>query len=212
MVPFLIHFDEKDKRFIIALLIVFIVFFVIVAYVVKLLRYLFKRYGRGVDAYMYDMCYYKVITNPKDFTAYVHRRERRETYYRSRWAVRIGLLATLLFVLYAFWWHAPASGGAALDFAKEALDAVKIKFSGWPKEKFFGIKIPNAFPHVTHKPKPIMNFPSIVAYIYTLIMIGIFVRLIHCGFVLAARLRRARTGADDAFTKKLENLSMPIEK
>ncbi len=212
MVPFLIHFDEKDKRFLIALLIVFIVFFVIVAYIVKLLRYLFKKYGRGVDAYMYDMCYYKVITNPKDFIAYVHKRERRETYYRARWAVRIGVLATALFIMYAFCGRAPDSAKVALDFAKNALDAIKIRWSAWPKAKFFGLKLPNAFPHVTHKPKPIMNFPSIVTYVYTLLMLGCLIRLIHCGFVLAARLRRARTGADDAFTKKLENLSMPIEK
>lgn len=209
---FLISLSEKDKRFLIALVIVFIVFFVLIAYIAKLVRHLSRKYGREVDNYMYDLCYYKVITNPKAFKKYVFKKEKINIYYRTRWFIRAFVIATALFLLYACWIRPKGAGEKTFAFAKEALDALKIEFSGWPKAKFFGLKIPNAFPHIVKKPEPLMTFSGITTYIYALICLAFACCLLHSAFVFMARMKRARTAADEVFTKKLDNLSMPIQK
>lgn len=209
---FLISLSEKDKRFLIALVIVFIVFFVLIAYLARLVRYLMKKHGRAVDGYMYDLCYYKIITNPKDFKKYVYKKEKISIYYRTRWFIRIFVVATVLFLAYALWIRQPETGEKTFAFAKEAMDALKLEFSGWPKASFFGLKIPNAFPHVVKKPEPLMTFSGIVTYAYALACLAFVCCLLRSAFIFIARMKRARQAADEVFTKKLDNLSMPIQK
>ena len=202
---FLISFSENDKRFLIALLIFLIVFFVLIAYLAKLIRHIMRKYGRAVDNYMYDMCYYKVINDPKTFTKYVRQRENKSLYFRSRWFIRILVISTVLFIVFASLRN--HEGESMFAFFHEALDALKIEFTGWKPVKVFGLTIPSDFPSVKKGPQPILTFPGILSYVYFLLTIVNVIGILNAALVYISRMIRCKQAVGEVYQKKLSSLS-----
>ena len=66
-VNMLIQLTEKDKRLLVALFIILIVVFVLIAYIGQGLKALMRKYGKGIDGYMHDLCKAKLVTTPSEF-------------------------------------------------------------------------------------------------------------------------------------------------
>ena len=75
MLPMLIQLTEKDKRLIVALFIILIIAFVLIAYIGQGIRAIMRKHGKGIDTYMYDLCRAGLIKTPKDFMKQVVKRE-----------------------------------------------------------------------------------------------------------------------------------------
>ena len=202
---FLITFSENDKRFLIALLIVLIVMFVLIAYIAKLFRHIMRKYGRAVDNYMYDMCYYKVINDPKTFTSYVRSRENKSLYFRSRWFIRILVISTALFLVFAFTRN--HDGESTFAFFSEALDGLTIKFTDWQKTKVFGLTIPSDFPSVARGFEPVLTFPGIIAYIYFFLTLVNVFGILNAALVYISRMIRCKQAVGEVYQKKLSSLA-----
>ena len=56
MLPMLIQLTENDRRILVALCIVLIIVFVIIAYIGHGIKSLMKWHGKGIDQYMYGLC------------------------------------------------------------------------------------------------------------------------------------------------------------
>ena len=208
-VNFLIQLTERDKRLLIALFIIFIVVFVLIAYIGQGVKSLMKRYGKGIDGYMHDLCKAKLVKNPKEFVAQVYKKETRVLYLKMRWACRIGLVISGMLILYAFVFRKDDPGSFA--FFNDAMNDLKFGLT-WPKDEFFGIKnFPVDWPVVSKYPSPKFEIASIITY---LSVIG----YIYVGFVIVtstmrfiARLNRARVKSVDVFTKSLDKLDLGDE-
>lgn len=206
MLPMLIQLTEKDKRLLIALFILLIVLFVLVAYIANGIKALMRRYAKGIDGYMHDLCKAGLVKNPKEFTEQVYKRETKELYLKTRWAYRIGIAITVVLLLYAF--IARPSGDDTFAFFGEAMSNLKIQLY-WPKGEFFGINnFPVDWPVVAKWPSPEFNLKSIVTY-------ACFIGYVYVGFVIAintmkfiARLNRARIKSVDVFNKSLDDFQV----
>ena len=207
----LLQLTEKDKRLLIALFILLIVLFVLIAYIGNGIRALMRRYAKGIDGYMHDLCKAGLIKNPKEFRAQVIKKETRVLYVKTRWAFRVGILITALLLIYGFV-AKPSGSEHVFAFFGEAMNNLKIEAS-WPRGQFFGMKnFIVDWPTVTKWPSPKFNLPSIITYVC---MIG----YIYVGFILAtsslrfiARLYRGKIKSVDVFSKSLDNLEVDGEK
>lgn len=199
----LVQLTEKDKRLLIALFILFIVIFVLIAYIANGIKALMRRYGKGIDGYMHDLCKTKLVKNPQEFKKQVYLRETKTLYLKSKWGFRVGLGITALLFLYAF--IVRPSGDNIFGFYSEAVSNLKIEFD-WPKGEFFGIKnFPVDWPTVARWPHPEFNLKSIITYL-SLIGYGYVIFILFTSTLcFISRLNRARVKSVDVFTKSLDN-------
>ena len=210
LLPMLIKLEEKDKRLLIALFILFIVLFVLIAYIANGIKALMRKYSKGIDGYMHTLCTNGMVKNPKEFRKQVCIRETKSLYLSTRWAFRIGIVLTAMLLVYGFVTK-PSGGENVFAFYGEALSNLKVQLE-WPRAEFFGIKnFPVDWPVVSHWPSPQFNLASIITY---LTVIG----YIYVGFVLIistmkfiARLNRARVKSVGVFQKSLDNLTVDGE-
>lgn len=206
MLPMLIQLTEKDKRLLIALFILFIVLFVLVAYIANGIKAIMRRYSKGIDGYMHDLCKAKLVKNPKEFRAQVYKKETKVLYLKTRWAFRIGIAITALLLIYGF--VVKPSGDNTFAFFTEALSNLRIELD-WPKDEFFGIKnFPVDWPTVSRWPTPEFNLASIVTYVCTLGYIYVFFVITAGVMRFIARLNRARVKSEEVFNKTLDNFEV----
>ncbi len=204
-INFLIQLTEKDKRIIIALLIIFIIVFVLIAYIGNGIKALMRRYGKGIDGYMYKLCDAGLVTNPKQFYAQVYNKETRKLYFSTKWLFRIFFIALGLFLIYGFWIKPPVEGEATFAFVAENLKKLKIVFETPTGKFFFFENFPIDFPRIVSWPTPEWNLPSITTYIMLIITIVTFIGVSNATLKFMARLSRARTKGKEAFTQSLDN-------
>lgn len=205
--PMLIQLTEKDKRLLIALFILLIVLFVLVAYVANGIKALMRKYSKGIDGYMHDLCKAGLVKNPKEFRMQVCKRETRHLYLKTRWAFRVGVVVTVLLLVYGFVAD-PSGDGNTFGFFAEAMNNLKINFN-WPKGEFFGIdNFPIDWPVVSHWPSPKFNLPSVITYLS-------FIAYVYVGFIVAtstlrfiARLHRAKDKSVEVFNKSLDDFKV----
>ena len=205
-INFLIQLTEKDKRLLIALFIILIVVFVLIAYIGQGIKALMRKYSKGIDGYMHDLCKAKLITTPKEFSKEVFVKETRVLYANTRWVFRIFIVFTVAFVVYSL---IAKPGGESTPFAYvgESLNSLFFKFE-WPKGEFFGIKnFPVDWPVVVSKPTPSFNLPSIVSYVMLIVWIFTFFGLFTSTLKFIARVHRGRVKAKEVFTKSLDDVS-----
>ena len=206
-IPMLIQLTEKDKRLLIALFILLIVLFVLVAYIGNGIKALMRRYAKGIDGYMHDLCKAGLIKNPREFRKQVLKKETKVLYVKTRWAYRVGIIITAGLLLYGFIVK-PSGSENVFAFFKEALDNLKIK-AEWPRGNFFGIKnFPVDWPVVTRWPSPVFNLPSIVTYLSLAGYIYVGFVLITAALSFIARLYRGKVKSVDVFSKSLDNLEI----
>lgn len=209
-VNFLIQLTEKDKRLLIALFIILIVVFVLIAYVGQGLKALMKRYGKGIDGYMHDLCKAKLVTNPSEFRKQVFKKETRVLYRNTRWVFRAFIVFMAGFIAYTFiakpgWDTSPDSSPFA--YVGSNIRNLFIDFE-WPKGEFFGIKnFPIDWPYIAKGPSPEFTLPAIVSYVMLLVWIFTFFGLFTSTLKFIARIHRANVKSRDVFTKSLDDVS-----
>lgn len=206
-INFLIQLTEKDKRIIIALAIILIVLFVLIAYIGNGIKALMKRYEKGIDDYMSKLCEAKLVTNPKQFYAQVVNKESRRLYFSTRWLFRIFLLVAAGFIVYAINLNPSGEGNPTFAFAFESLKNIKIVFEVPTGSFFFFENFPIDFPRIVEWPHPEFNLPSITTYIMLVVSIVSFFGVANSTLKFMARLSRARKKSVEVFTKSLDDVN-----
>ena len=204
-INFLIQLTEKDKRILIALFIALILLFVLVAYIGQGIKSLMKRYAKGIDGYMHELCSAKLVTNPREFRSQVFKKESKVLYKNTRWIFRIFILCTVGFVAYSLIFK---PGGEATPFAYfgDSLKTLFIDFD-WPKGEFFGIKnFPVDWPYVAKWPSPTFTVPSIVSYLTFIVWVFTFFGLFTSTLKFIARINRSRIKSEEVFTRSLDEV------
>jgi len=203
-INFLIQLTEKDKRLLVALFIILIIFFVIVAYIGQGIKALMKNYAKDIDGYMHELCSAKLIDNSNDFRKQVFLRETKTLYRNTRWVFRVFVFAMVAFVTYTL---IAKPGGANTPFAyvNENIKDLWFDFK-WPKGEFFGIKnFPIDWPYLAHTPSVKFTFPSVVSYIMLIVWVATVVCLFGSTLRFIARLNRARVKSLEVFSRSLDD-------
>lgn len=211
MLPMLIQLTEKDKRLIVALFIILIIAFVLIAYIGQGIRAIMRKHGKGIDTYMYDLCRAGLIKTPKDFMKQVVKREIKVLYIKTRWAFRIGLSLTIVLLLFGFIFKPSGEGQSIFAFYGQALDDLRIILD-WPRGEFFGIEnFIVDWPTVARWPSPEFSFASIITYLCTIgygyVVVVLFIYV--TGFI--GKLLRAKDKSTEVFTKDLDGLKVDLD-
>lgn len=202
-VNFLIQLTEKDKRLLIALFIILIIVFVLIAYIGQGIKSLMKKYSKGIDGYMHELCSAKLIDNPKDFRMQVYKKESKVLYYSTRWIFRIFLITMSAFIAYTL---IVKPGGESTPFAYVG-DHIKNLFFDldWPRGEFFGIdRFPIDWPYIAKKPTITFSIPAIVSYVMFIIWIISSVCLFTATLRFIARVNRGRAKSTEVFSRSLD--------
>ena len=208
ILPMLIQLTEKDKRLLIALFILLIVIFVLIAYLANGIKAIMRRYAKGIDGYMHDLCKNGLVKDSKQFKIQVYKKETKVLYLNTRWAFRIGIVVTAALSIYGFVFKPSGDGEKVFAFFSEAMNNLKIHWY-WPKGEFFGIKnFPIDWPEYVSGPSPKFNLPSIVTYLSVIAYVYVAFKLFTGALCFIARLNRARVKSVDVFTKSLDNLQI----
>jgi hypothetical protein len=211
MLPMLIQLTEKDKRLIVALFIILIIAFVLIAYIGQGIRAIMRKHGKGIDTYMYDLCRAGLIKTPKDFMMQVVKREIKVLYIKTRWAFRVGLSLTIVLLLFGFIFKPSGEGQPIFAFYGQALDDLRIILD-WPRGEFFGIEnFIVDWPTVARWPSPEFSFASIITYLCTIgygyVVVVLFIYV--TGFI--GKLLRAKDKSTEVFTKDLDGLKVDLD-
>lgn len=203
-VNFLIQLTEKDKRLLIALFIILIVLFVLVAYIGQGIRSLMKKYSKGIDGYMHDLCSAKLVDNPRDFRKQVFKRESKTLYANTRWLFRVFVLSMIAFFIYTFV-AKPGGEASPFSYVSESLKSLWFDFD-WPRGEFFGIKkFPVDWPYIAKKPSPSFDLASIVSYLMLIVWVVTFLGIFTSTLKFIARLNRARVKSKEVFSRSLDD-------
>ena len=210
-VNFLIQLTEKDKRLLIALFIVLILIFVLVAYVGEGIKSLMKNYSKGIDGYMHELCSAKLIDNPKDFRKQVFKREAKTLYYKTRWVFRVFIVSMIAFIVYTL---VAKPGGVDTPFAYVGANIKDLWFDiDFPRGEFFGINnFPVDWPFIAKTPSPKFTIPSIVSYVMLIIWVVTFFGLFTSALRFIARLNRGRKKSVEVFTRSLDDANFAEDK
>lgn len=201
---FLIQLTEKDKRIIVALFILLILIFVLVAYVAQGIKALMKNYAKGIDGYMHELCSAKLVDNPKDFKKQVFKKESKVLYQKTRWVFRVFILSTVGFVIYTLI-AKPGGDANPFGYVGESLNSLLINFD-FPKGEFFGIKnFPIDWPYVASWPSPKFDIPSIVSYVMLIVWVVTLICVFTSTLRFIARINRARVKSTEVFTRSLDD-------
>ena len=203
-VNFLIQLTEKDKRLLVALFIVLIIVFVLIAYIGQGIKALMKKYSKGIDGYMHELCSAKLVTNPKAFRKQVWKRETKVLYHNTRWILRVFVLSMVGFVVYSLI-AKPGGESTPFGYVGHYLGELMIDFE-WPKGEFFGISsFPIDWPYVAKGSEVYFNLPSIVSYVMLIVWIVTFFGLFTNTLKFIARIHRGIEKSTEVFTRSLDD-------
>lgn len=203
-INFLIQLTEKDKRLLIALFIILIVAFVLIAYIGQGIKSLMKKYSKGIDGYMHELCSAKLVDNPKDFRRQVFKKESKVLYAKTRWVFRVFVLSMIGFIAYTLIVR-PSGDKSLFAYVGENLSRLWFDFD-WPTGEFFGIKnFPIDWPYVAKYPSPEFTIPSIVSYIMLIVWVTTFVFVFTNTLCFIARINRARSKSNEVFSRSLDD-------
>jgi ABC-type multidrug transport system fused ATPase/permease subunit len=205
-VIFLIQLTEKDKRILVALFLILILLFVLVAYIGQGIKALMRNYAKGIDGYMHELCSAKLIDNPRDFRKQVFKKERKVLYQKTKWIFRVFIVSMVGFVAYTL---IVKPGGESEPFAYlgKCLSDLWFKFE-WPRGEFFGIKnFPVDWPVVAKVPSPKFNVPSVVSYVMLIIWIVTVICVFTSTLRFISRINRARAKANEVFSRSLDDVN-----
>ena len=209
-INFLIQLTEKDKRLLIALFIILILLFVLVAYIGQGIKSLMRKYAKGIDGYMHELCSAKLVTNPKEFRRQVFKKESKVLYSNTRWIFRIFIVFTSAFVAYTLIVK-PNGDGSLFGYVGANIKDLFIDFD-WPTGEFFGIKkFPIDWPYIAKGPDPKFTVPSIVSYVMFVVWLITFFGLFTSTLRFIARINRARVKSVEVFTRTLDDANFTEE-
>lgn len=209
-INFLIQLTEKDKRLLIALFIILIIIFVLVAYIAQGIKALMRNYAKGIDGYMHDLCSAKLVTTPKEFKSQVFKKESKVLYQKTRWPIRIFIILTTAFIIYSLV-KKPGGEGNPFAYVGEYIGDLFFKLE-WPRGEFFGIKnFPVDWPFIAKKPTVTFSLPSIVSYVMFIVWVITFFSLFTSTLRFIARLNRARVKSVEVFSRSLDEVNFSGE-
>lgn len=214
--PLAFKMDERTKKFLLVLCALIIILLLIFGAIYLLISKYMEKQSKKMDAYMYGLIKYGVITDRTEFIKALHYHERRNLFNESKWAFRAFLILTgvgiaLSFILF--------SGNVKGFFS----DAFKI----FPKIKWQTIgEINDALADETLKisgPRwmPVSLLPSFISrhpdfsspLLYTSLFY--YICVIICFFIITkavlgfiARIRRGYKQSTEIFAQSLENLNL----
>lgn len=209
-INFLIQLTEKDKRLLIALFIILILLFVLIAYIGQGIKALMRKYSKGIDGYMHDLCNAKLVTDPKEFRKQVFKKETKVLYNNTRWVLRIFIVCMIGFVVYTLI-AKPNGEGSLFGYVGANIKNLFVDLK-WPKDEFFGIKnFPVDWPYVAKGPTVSFTVPSLVSYAMFIVLIVTFVGLFTSTLKFIARINRARFKSVQVFTRSLDDANFAEE-
>ncbi len=204
-VNFLIQLTEKDKRLLVALFIALIIIFVLIAYIGQGIKALMKRYSKGIDGYMHELCSAKLVTTPKQFRAQVFKKESKVLYASTRWVFRVFIVFTTAFVVYTCVAKPSGDGANLFKYFNDSVKGLFIQLK-WPRGEFFGIKnFPVDWPYVARGVEIKFTLPCIVSYLtfiaWAFTLFGLFTSTLR----FIARVNRAKVKSVEVFSRSLDN-------
>ena len=198
----LVQLSENDKRVIIALLLIFVLIFVLIGFIGSIIVRVMKYQGRQIDTLCHDVVVTRVITNVKAFKKYA-RKKNWKTFYKESWIPLIILVVAFLSLLLTMM--------IKQDFKYNLFDHHKTGFTTilflWDFsdcfQKFFGITLLAKWP-TTLINKPHFEVEAIGSYIFVpTFLVGAIWYLITVQRLIARTIRIFKL-ADSVFTKSLE--------
>lgn len=209
-INFLIQLTEKDKRVLIALFIILILIFVLIAYIGQGVKNLMKRYSRGIDGYMHELCKAKLVNDPREFRIQVYKKETKLLYERTRWIFRVFIVFTVAFIAYSLIVR-PGGGSAPFAYVGENIRMLFFDLD-CPKEEFFGIKnFPVDWPYIARKPSPSFTLPAIVSYIMLIVWVATFIGVFTSTLRFIACIDRGRRKSVEVFSRSLDDANFVQE-
>lgn len=204
-VNFLVQLTEKDKRLLVALFIALIIVFVLIAYIGQGIRALMKRYSKGIDGYMHELCSAKLVTTPKQFRMQVLKKESKVLYASTRWVFRVFIVFTTAFIIYTCIAKPSGEGNNLFKYFGDSVKGLFIDLN-WPRGEFFGIKnFPVDWPYVAKGVEIKFTLPCIISYLTFIAWIFTFFGLFTSTLRFIARIKRARVKSTEVFSRSLDN-------
>lgn len=158
----LIKLTDNDKRLLIAVFLIVILFFLIAGYIFELIKRIAQRQAHKIDAVMANMVNMAVLRSPKEF--------RREAHKKNMTLLFKSYIIPFILVLVALLIHLLASTFYGhiidiLDYEKEGFMTIIYIFD-WkniPFSNFFGMSLPSDWPPVLNRPH--FEAAAIISYI-----------------------------------------------
>ncbi len=203
----LIKLTENDKRVLIALCLVVILLFVLIGYIVLIVKKIMKRQGKVVDTYMYDMVKLKVVKDTKHFRKVAHTKSLRYFYKKSWIPLLLMLISFLIVLVFCLITNETSSFLFSIDKGFRSLFFI-YNWKEIPRHNFFGLNIPCDWPSLEHSPTFLYNdIHAWISYISVpLFFIGLIWYLIEIQ-ALIARTYRILKMSKDVYAKNLEKLA-----
>ena len=200
----LIQLSETDKRVLFALLIIFILLVVIIAYIGYLINVVMKRQGKRIEQYVSDVVFTRVITDPKHFKQYARKKNWQIFYKKSKWPILLVAAAFILLLVYeifnnfAYNPFSSENGFGTLLFSWDFADPELY-------QTFFGIKLISKWPALSNTPHFVAE--AWCGYIFVpLFLIGV-IWYLGCVQALIARYLHISKLSESIFSKNLENFN-----
>ncbi|MFA7032359.1 MAG: hypothetical protein WC201_02200 [Bacilli bacterium] len=201
----LIKLTESDKRLIVALLLILILFFVIVGFIGYLIVRVMKWQGKRLDTGVSDVVYSRVITDKKTFSKYAHKKNWIIFYKAARIPVVIMLVSSLILLIRDIIYHDftynpfdTTEGFATILFCWDFSDVIQIKFI---TEFSFIIKAPI----LINEPHFVLEAWGGYLFVPGIIIGGLW--YLWCVQSLISRTLRIKKLSESIFDKNLDNFN-----
>lgn len=198
--------SENDKRLIFAILLVFILLFVLIGYLGYLITRIMKWQGKKLDTIVADPVYTRVITDKKHFIRYARKKNWRLFFKQSYIAVLILLFAVIILLIrdgvYKNFSYNPFNkdtGFASLLFVWD--------FSGCFKRE--GVSLVVNWPVLVNKPHFVLEAWG--GYIFTISLLVGGIWYLVALQALIARTIRMYSLSTTAFEKTLEGFNQNVQ-
>lgn len=189
--------SENAKKAFLIFFLIFIIIFVLIGYISYAVQGIMKRQGTKADEMLKNVVNAEYFDSEKKLRRFGIRKNIKQFYIESRIPFLIIFftwIAYLIFCLFGNWGYNPLS-------SEYGFGTLLFKFSSWPKERFFGIKLISGWPSVISKP----HFETRAIFSYFFVpanIIGIlwFLSYTQCYIARSFRIRKI---AKSVFRKKL---------
>lgn len=213
-----INLDERTKKVLLVLCILFIVVLLIVGILYNIIKSYMEKQGKKMDNYMYDLIKTGIVKKPREFKRAVRYHERRSFYNNLKWPFRISIILTALALLTTMWFF----NSEYQVFFKEAFKLIPI--FKWPTvgetnealkeiEGATLLKGPDwmpvsVFPTIISK-NPDFKSPMLyISTIYYILMIACVFGFIKATLGYIARYNKGMKKAKEVFIKDLDKLDI----
>lgn len=207
----LVRLSENDKRILIAICLVLILLFVLVGYIVVIVKRIMAWQGKAVDNLMYDLVKAKIVTTPRKFRKIAHKKSNIYFFKKSFIPFLLIILPTIGILIYASITEMPS---LRILFSKDTGFGSLFYVLDWknmPTANIFGIKIPSDFPPPSNVPHLVNTWDAWISYItFPIIIVGSLWYLLNVQAYIA-RFIRIQKKSKSVFQKSLDKLEGTLD-